>query len=150
MTCRHVFTSEAMAACEAKGHTFSWVATLGDYGFDECARCGFTTYVRPKGTPDPIEAAKALRAAKATNVTTGVSTRTECRFTPPTTCRVAFTNEPPVAEPPAAKQQARGRRDAILVLLAGGLSVADVARRVGVTPQHVYQIRARHRAEAET
>jgi len=45
----HVFSLEAMATCEQRGHAFAWVRTWHDVGFDECTRCGLT---RPGGAEE--------------------------------------------------------------------------------------------------
>lgn len=41
-----VFSLEAMAICEQRGHSFAWVSTWHDVGFDECTRCGLTLGTR--------------------------------------------------------------------------------------------------------
>lgn len=43
---KHVFSLEAMATCEQRGHSFAWVSTWHDVGFDECTRCGLTLGTR--------------------------------------------------------------------------------------------------------
>lgn len=46
----HVFSLEAMATCEQRGHSFAWVATWHDVGFDECTRCGLSLGARSAST----------------------------------------------------------------------------------------------------
>lgn len=44
----HVFSLEAIATCEQRGHAFAWVETWHGIGFDECRRCGFSGATRER------------------------------------------------------------------------------------------------------
>lgn len=44
----HVFSLEAIATCEQRGHAFAWVETWHGIGFDECSRCGATGATRER------------------------------------------------------------------------------------------------------
>ena len=44
----HVFSLEAIATCEQRGHVFAWVETWHGIGFDECSRCGATGATRER------------------------------------------------------------------------------------------------------
>lgn len=44
----HVFSLDAIATCEQRGHAFAWVETWHGIGFDECSRCGATGATRER------------------------------------------------------------------------------------------------------
>lgn len=44
----HVFSLDAIATCEQRGHAFAWVETWHGIGFDECSRCGVTGATRER------------------------------------------------------------------------------------------------------
>jgi hypothetical protein len=131
--CRHVFNSEAMAACEAKGHAFAWVDTMGGYGFDECFRCGETTRVRPKGEPAAWNGVEPVPAAPppppepmAEKVHRALAPRQQ-------------TSKPHIYHRHNSAAAAE-RRDRVLELRATGLTQASIALQVGCSGQRVSQI----------
>jgi hypothetical protein len=79
----YVFSLEAIATCEQRGHAFAWVETWHGIGFDECSRCGVTGATRERSAgilpgatvdaPDHVADAGTMVAAAATVPTRRVS-----------------------------------------------------------------------------
>ena len=69
----HVFSLEAIATCEQRGHAFAWVETWHGIGFDECSRCGVTGATRERSAgilpgatvDDPVSVAPPSREPAA-------------------------------------------------------------------------------------
>lgn len=132
---KHVFSLEAMATCEQRGHSFAWVSTWHDVGFDECTRCGLTLGTRlaspgilPGATvdaPDPV--AEAVQVAWSRFVETA-----PVPVAPPS---------PKPAAPRRPRNAALAQRDQqIRLRIAAGESHRAVAAAYGIHQTRVTQI----------
>lgn len=136
----HVFSLEAMAACEQRGHAFAWVRTWHDVGFDECTRCGLT---RPGGAEEP-----------AAGIMPGATVEQPLSVAPPSHEEPAAAATHYADATDAANQRRRGRpanidRDGEIRWRRGnGESPKSLAKEFGVSLCRIYQITSNSKGEA--
>ncbi len=127
-----VFSIEAMATCEQRGHSFAWVSTWHDVGFDECSRCGLTLGAR-SASPGILPGATVDAPAMSS-------------FAPSTEGAKPDMAPVSVAPPsPAAPSQPRNaamaqRDEQIRLRIAAGESHRAVAAAYGIHQTRVTQI----------
>ena len=131
----HVFSLEAIATCEHRGHAFAWVETWHGIGFDECSRCGVTGATRERS-------AGILPGATVDDpVSVAPPSRQEADAPAP---RYADATAPALAppRPVAAGRMNRNaaRDDQIRARVAAGESQRSIAQAFGMHQSRVTQI----------
>lgn len=144
-----VFTVEAIALCEQRGHQWAWRAGWGDCGFHECRRCGQSGPVVQAGATPPAVASPAASAAEQLPAP---SRRRSAKRAPVAAPRDAGTTEPAAAElAPAAvigRPRAHAERDREIAWRVGnGEPRATLAAEFGIHVSRVQQILAESKGQ---
>jgi hypothetical protein len=134
-----VFSLEAMATCEQRGHSFAWVSTWHDVGFDECSRCGLTLGAR-SASPGILPGAKVDAPDHVADAGEMVASPPAYHCVPATTEAPRYASATPAA-PSQPRNAAMAQRDEqIRLRIAAGESHRAVAAAYGIHQTRVTQI----------